>query len=279
MNTLETYTSAMIHHGYNPRSYVLNNVIKYFLLQSPLRRTPFLLQVPISLTLKAQTVDHLLEPEEGNYRSYAQTEHLNKIGLTELACASLHNLCVKNGALFSYYQLDPMDRDSDNGDSDDCDDIFIKIDDYPIEEVYPLFNLLDFMKHIADFEAIVSEHRNRIDSAEEIIDEQEVANIIDKFTEQQQLIKDRLASVHKASFNIRRDISKYSKNLERAKLLQQKSANKSDRIRWDIERLASETEDRLDVLQQELSAKRNESLQLVSHYLDYISRFQSIDFD
>ena len=200
---LQKFLGSIKQKGYaSTRVYTQGNEVKFVQLHSNLQRKPFLLQVPSRFVIYSTETDHILDCTENNYRNFRQRGYLEKIKLRDVACFSKHNLCVKNNNVYSCYLIDNMsqaqeddleelDTDQDSPDLSD-NDSDIEIDDYPVEDIYPVFSMMSFITDMNNFEDIVLEHYTTITEAEEEKNEDEVEQLLRTFDGQQKTLKDRI---------------------------------------------------------------------------------------
>ncbi len=274
---LQKFLCNIKQKGYtSTQVYAQGPEVKFIQLYSNLQRKPFLLQVPNRYTIYSTAPDHMLDRIENDYRNFRQRGYLDKITLDNVACFSKHNLCVKNNTVYGCYLIDSMLQE-DLEDLSDSDSSDIEVDDYPVEYIYPVFNMMSFIKHIADFEDTVLEHYTAITGTEEEMNENEVENLLQTFEKQKKILKDRIYKIHQDAFNTRRDISQAGTNLQRIYTLKERSAEERDRIRFGIERLAVETEEKIDILNDKLREKRNQADTLLKKYRKFIEQFDLIE--
>ena len=260
---LQKFLSNIKQKGYNfTRIYTQGPEVKFIQLYSCLQRKSFLLQVPSRFVIYSTETDHMIDQVENDSRNYRQREYLAKINLRDVACSSGANLCVKNDTVFSCYLLDNM-PDGSSSDAEDLEPIEsesesdIEIDDFPVEDIYPVFNMMSFTKNMDNFEETVLEHYSIITEAEEEMNETEVEKLLQTFDTQKKQLKECIFAIHKEAYNTRRDIAKYGDNLQRIYQLKEQSSEERDRVRFKVERLAVETEEKIDAL--------NEKLKIISH--------------
>ncbi len=278
--SLQEMLGTIKQQGYaSIKIYTQGTEVKFVQLQSNLQRKPFLLQFPCRYSINSTKTDHILNEIQGNYRSYRQEEYLKKILLQHVACLSERNLCIKNDNIITCYLLDSiLDSDSyselNNIDSDgDDSNQDIEIDDYPVKDIYPVFNIMSFMKNITDFEDQVTKSYYIIHEAEEKMNETEVEQLLQLFDKQKEQVKERIFVIHKEAYNIRRDISNVGAKLQRIYELKKNSEIEKDRIRFRLDRLSIEAEAQLDTLNSNLYEKRDKADVLLKRYLKYIEQF------
>ena len=229
---LQKFLSKIKQKGYSStKVYTQGPEVRFIQLYSNLQRKPFLLQVPSRFVIYSNETDYMLEKEEYDYRSFRQREYLEKIKLRDGACCSKYNLCVKNNTVFTCYLIDSMPEATLNDDDDleeletstdlKEEDAFsdaesdIEIDDYPVEDIYPVFNMMSFIKAMDNFEETVLENYTMITEAEEEMNETEVERLLQTFDNQQSQLKDRIFSIHKEAYNTRRDIEQCGASLQK----------------------------------------------------------------
>ncbi|KKK81570.1 hypothetical protein LCGC14_2812110, partial [marine sediment metagenome] len=103
------------------------------------------------------------------------------------------------------------------------------------------------------------------------------AEVEQTFDGQQKTLKNRIYGIHKETYNIRRDISQSGSYLQRIYSLKEQSSKERDRIRFRIERLAIETEEKIDILNDKLRDKRNQADALLKKYWKFIEQFDLIE--
>lgn len=272
MSELQKLLVSLKQRGYSSlKVYSEDSKIRFIKVCSPLERKPFLLQVP-STEHYCGCSDHLLEPEEHCYRNYRQREYLNMIKLSDLACFSNHNLCVKNSEIITCFILDTM-QSEDTSNISELDDIVI--DDYPVQDIYPVFNISQFQE-LDDPEETILEYYSKIITAEESMNEEQVTRLLDLFDVQKHTLKTMIYEIHKEAFNTRRDIQQCGQNLKRIYTLKERTTDKRDTVRFQIGRLAMETENKIDNLNDTLRCLRNRADSLINKYSEYIDRFNNI---
>lgn len=249
---------------------------KFLLLYSSLQRKPLVVDIDSEKSLYSGSPDHILEPTECNYRNYRQREYLSKIDLQNVACLSSENIALKkNGEVFDCYLFlnegKEPETDSDLELSEDDD---IEVDEHPVEDIYPLYRLSSLLDEPSNFEETVLKDHLTIVEAEEEINETEVQKLLAIFDSQKRQLKARIFEIHEEAYNIRRDIAKFSINLQRIYSIKERSENERDRVRFKIERMALEAEEKIDHLNEKLRQKRNQSDLLLKKYQKYIEQFQ-----
>jgi hypothetical protein len=286
---LQKFLSNIKQKGYSyTKVYAQGPEVKFIQLYSNLQRKPFLLQVPSQFVIYSTATDHMLDLVENDYRNFRQREYLNKINLHDAACLSECNLSVKDGTEFSCYLIDSIPDALSEDEIEDLEDLGkeedfsssdsdIEIDDYPVEDIYPVFNMASFIKNLDDFEETVLEHYSAITEAEEEMNETEVEKLLQTFDNQKTQLKDRIFSIHKNAYNTRRDIAKCGDNLKRIYLLKEQSTVERDRVRFKIERLEVDTEEKIDALNEKLREQRNQADVLLQKYRTFIERFDLIE--
>lgn len=271
---LQKFISNIKQKGYSyAKVYTQGSEVKFIKLFSCLQRKAFLLQVPSRFGLSSET-DHMIVPVENDYRNFRQCEYLSKIKLHNVACSSKENLCIKNDNIYSCYHVDSLQQGIDDveGEIDTSDDDIV-IDDYPVEDIYPVFNMESFTQNIDNFEESVLHQYTIITEAEEEMNEIEVEKLLNSFDEQKKQLKERIFDIHKETYNIRRDIIKHGNNLQNIYKLKDQSSGERDRLRFKVERLAIETEEKIDSLNDKLKLNRNQADLLLKNYRKYIARF------
>lgn len=253
-----------------PQIYVCNDTVIMFDLLTPNRHRFVIL---INQPLKAETFDYLLEKEDCDYRNFRQRQYLQKINIDNLCCITDKNICIKTQNIYKCYNLEGI-LDVEDDDSESSDDINIK--EYPVTNIYPAFQLPYFIKNIKNFENIISESYKIITKDEETQNEIEVKKLISLFEKQGKTIKNSIFEIHKKCFNIRRDIDKYTTNLDRIYKLRDKTGDSNDQILFKIDRLATETETQIDQLNKTLQNERNKADLLLKNYHKYITRFSQL---
>lgn len=271
--SLQRFISNAKSAGYTPILYTLENQVLFIKLYSKLHRKPFMLQVPSRHIIQSKNVDHILEISENNYQNYRQREYLTGVGLDSVVCSSKINLCIKSGTVFNNYLVDNLVDESDDSESDSD----IEIDDYPVEDIYPMYNMMTFLQYINEFEDRVQQDYETIIQAEEEMNENNVQHLLMAFDQQKLSLKEKLFHIHQDAYNIRRDISKYGKNLQRSYSLKEKTINEKDRVRFQVERLVAETEAQIDTLNDKLKENRDHADLLLLKYQKYIEQFKLIE--
>jgi hypothetical protein len=291
---LASFTEILTKNGYskNMTMYGIDNMVKFIKIKSILYRKHFFLIVSHKMINKRP--DHVLFPLELNYKSARQREYIGKIHLGNLICMSDANICYKSNSQYECWELDKKEpepayeSETDeellelekkfggefNVETKSSDSEFdIKIDDFPIDYIYPIFTLEEFLKEPKTFETQILEKYNVIVSGEQAINEDQVSIIMNLFQKQQLLIKEQIFEIHKASFNITCDIKKYSDNLQKIIKLKEQSVNEKDSVKFRIDRLEAETEEKIDNLNLLLREQRNKTTLLFQKYRDYIEKF------
>nr|QBK87499.1 MAG: hypothetical protein LCMAC201_04090 [Marseillevirus LCMAC201] len=290
---LQKFLSNITQKGYtSTKVYIQESKVRFVQLYSNLQHKPFLLQVPNRFVIYSTGADHLLDYIENNYRNYRQREYLEKINLRDVACFSKDSLCVKNNNVYNCYLVDytadspellrttpvvsPRSLRGKHDESVDDDSSDIEIDDYPVEDIYPVFNMMIFVDNMDNFEDIVVKYYNIITTGEEENNENEVERLLQTFDNQKKILKDHIYRIHKEAYNTRRDISQTGSNLQRIYSLKEQSTEERDRVRFKIERLTIETEEKIDVLNNKLRDNRNQADSLLKKYWKFIEQFDLI---
>ena len=264
------------HKGYViSKLYAEDRSVLFVGVCSKLQRKPFLLDLNGHTDLTSSKPDILLELGETDYRSFRQAEYLKRIDLSGVACLSKRNMCVKKGNCYLISGSDDEEEAVANSDDESDDCIDIEIDDYPIEDILPVFTLEQFKADL-DEEKILESYAT-IYEAEEEINEDEVNKLLEIFDEQKAKIKELIFEIHKEEYNIRRDLSQQGTNLQRVYALKERSSKERDRVRFKIERLALETEKAIDSLNDNLCERRIRANKLLHKCRDYIERFDFIN--
>jgi len=281
--SLQKFSNNIKEKGYtSAKFYTQGTEVKFIQLYSKLQRKAFLLQVADKFVIYNTDCEYILNPTESDYRSFRQQQYLTKIKLSKVACLSKYNLCVKDDTTFSCYLIDTLDEDIDELEdteefsSESSSESDIEIDDFSVEDIYPVFDIKSFIKDIDNFEELVLNNYSAITEAEEEMNELEVEKLLQTFDFQKRKLKDRIFSIHKDAYNTHRDISKYGEALQRTYLLKERSTEERDRLRFKIERLANETEEQIDSLNEKLREQRNQADMILQKYWKIIERFDSI---
>jgi len=151
----------------------------------------------------------------------------------------------------------------------------IIVDEYPIDDIVPVYDISVFLQQIMSFENIISKDYSIINSLEEDLNEKNVENLLLLFDTQKIYIKNTIYDIHKDIYNINRDIVDYSLKLQRINVLKEKSVNEKDKTRFQIERLSDETIFKLDSLNEQLKQKRIIANNLLKNYNNYILTFKN----
>lgn len=286
---LQGLIEAVKRKGYaSIKMYAENTHIRVLVITSTLHRKEFVVTLPERWRTNAP--NHTLDQIENNYMSYRQRDYLSKISLTGVACFSDKNICIKNDTEFTCYILDPIsdegpspkERVGENVDEleeeeDDDDNSLIsddiEIDDFAVGMVVPVFDYETFIKSALDFEAIVMQYHDIIRAAEEEMNSAEVDRIIQLFQGQEKLVKEKMFEIHKRSYHLRRDLDKYGRNLEKLYGIKERSQGEKDLVRFKIDRLIVETEERIDDLNRELMQGRDRADVMLKKYVKYIEAF------
>jgi hypothetical protein len=247
--------------------YNQDSQVKYILLLTPLQRKPFLLDIPDTLNIHSSRFDYtLIQDSETNYKSFRQRDYLSNLSIDNIACITEQNITIKKNGIQVYIFKETITEETDSNDED------IVVDEYKVSNVYPVFNIINFLKEIANFEMRVNEQYSLLTQVEEEYNEAQVIKVIEKFEIQKKDFKEMLFNVHKNGYNIRRDIEKASLQLEKLYNLKKNSLNEKDRVRFKLERLISEMENKLDHLNEQLSQYRNMGDSILTKYNDYMSK-------
>lgn len=283
--SLQKFITTIKDNGYSPtKMYTLHSNIKYIELCLNLRRKPLLIRIPDNLIVHNNVSNYAMVNDDVNYRNYRQREYLGKITLDQVACVSEKNLCVKSGEDYECYTIEDIDPDIEEPEStdpepndySDSESFEITIDEYPVNNILPVYNLDTFVE-TEQFEQMVIDDYSLIVDVEEEINELRVQTLIEQFDKQQHQIKDRMYELHSKAYNARRDIEKCSDNLERIYKLKEKTKNENDRTRFKVDRMATETEEKIDNLNEKLAVYRETADSLLGKYTDYITKFSAID--
>lgn len=279
---MEKVLTIIKNKGYTSTTvYTEDKKVKFIQLHSDLQRKPFLIKVDEKFTINFDYADHTIIQTEPDYRSFRQREYLAGVDLDTTVCRSASNLCVKNGDTITCYILDvnvkeelevesiPSDDEAQSTDSD------VKIDDFPVQDIYPLYDIGEFIKQIGSFEHVVLESYQSIVDAEEKMNEQSVEKLLNLFDQQKVLLKERIYKLHLDAYNIRRDITKTGNNLQRVYELRSRSTHEKDRVRFKLDRLVAETEENIDSLNEKLRETRNDASQLLDRYFGYVDKFNA----
>lgn len=273
---LKSLITKLADQGYKShRTFVVDTQILFIELVSILQRKQFLVRIPSSTIIHTSDPNFLLELSEMDYKTFRQKEYLEKINLDSVACVSNNNISIKLDSVLTCYTIVNPDIEDLSGDlEDDVEEeesiSDIEIDDYPIKDIIPVINLEDLHDHIED--DILQSYRS-ITEAEEEMNEREVERLLRTFDKQKETIRSTIYNVHRDAFNTRRDIEKAGGNLERIYKLKAKSIDEKDRVRFQIERLATETELDIDKLNKQLREQRNSANDLLQKYQSFIERF------
>lgn len=274
----DKFTEYLARSSYKAvQTFAFNQQIYFLKLVSIYTRTYFLINT-IDQDFFTNGPDHTLLNEEHNYKNYRQRVYLEKID-SNVACVSKENLCFKNQNHYLCYKLDCVEEelsDPDECQSEDSVELDIKIDDYPIGEILPVINYKQFIDIMNECEDTLLEQYNIINKTEEMMNEQEVKELLLLFDNQKEILKETIYDSHRDAYNIRRDIEKIGNNLKRIRQLQKRSVNERDLVRFKVDRLALETEEKLDNLHLKLSECRNSSDNLLKKYRDYIDSYKNI---
>jgi hypothetical protein len=280
--SIQEFLQELKHVGYhNIILYTEELQVKFIELSTLSQRRPFLIYISAGLNFRSKEVDHLLEKEESNYKNYRQREYLEKIKLETVACLSNHNICLKLKENIFCYAIDSIDIVSDNdvSEKDDLIDADIMVDDYSVHDIYPVFHIKDFMTRISIFEDIVLQNYEIITKAEEEMNETEVESLLSMFEKQKTKLKDTIYQLHCDAYNTRRDIFKVGKNLAEIYAIKNQSETEKDRTRFRIERLAKDTEDKIDSLNKNLRQKRNDADLLLKRYRQHLEQLSLVNID
>lgn len=273
--TLANFSSNVKKCGYTvEKVYYVQDHIKYVLLYTSLQRKPFIVEVS---NITSPYPENVLEPAENDYHNFAQRDCLGKINLPRLACFSTHNCCIKTEGEYICYLFDAVSESASLSDEPEDSDSDIEIDDYPIEDIYPVYMTSSFLdedsKPVEKFEEIVLADYSVIVDDEETMNEKDIAQLLKQFDDQKSAIKEKMYIIHRNAYNTRRDIAQQGLNLQKAYILRDRSVNESDRIRFRIERLVSETEEKIDRLNKNLREQRSQADCLLKKYWRYIKKF------
>lgn len=273
--SLGEVSSQIKKYGYSSiKIYTKGTQVKFIQLNTNLQRKPFLLQLSHQYSMNSTRTDHILTEIQGNYRSFRQEKYLTKIPVHNIACLSDTNLVVKNNQSMTGYLIDSILEDSDSELDDNSDDI--EVDDFPVKEIYPVFDLQNFLKNISDFEEQVILNYSTIYKSEEEINEQDVEKLLLLFENQKKHVKEQIYQLHQNTYNTRRDIVATGDKLLRLYKIKRQSESAKDNIRFEIDRLSLEIESQIDILNNNLSKKRDEADKLINVYIKYINSFSSL---
>ena len=280
MTEIRVFLENVKNNGYTISQIYTSGVeIKFIRILTPSQRKPFLLQFPDNMFSYTKSDSIKLTQTDHNYRNYRQRSYLEKFNLPSLACTSRESLCLKNGDVLTCYinEVDESDPDELDSDISGFGDSEIEVDDYPIENIYPVFQITKDSNGLdGDFETDVIENYHIISSVEEEMNEIEVENLLYCFDKQKKNLKDNIFEIHKRIYHLRRDLEQASENLERIYMLREKTVHEKDRIRFKVDRMAIEAENKIDHFNKKLCDYRNKADKLLTEYKKYINRFNYI---
>lgn len=266
--------------------FMQDSMVRLIELSSNTLGYDFLIEIPSSKTIDKQQIDSqdfsIIEESDNDYKNHRQREYLKNIQIENIVCKSKKNFTIKNKNIYRCYLIDyflPSDAenisDIENENANENEDI--EIDDFPVENIFPIFDINDFTENLDNFSETLIEIYAEITETEEMMNEQEVIKLLEKFDEQKTQLKERIFHIHQNAYNLRRDISKTGENLNRIFALKYKSQNSSDRVRFKIDRMASETQEQIHKLKNKLSQQRNKADNLLKKYWNYIGKFDQIE--
>lgn len=137
--------------------------------------------------------------------------------------------------------------------------------------LYPVFNLIYFLS-AKNFKDVLKIVLMSLTEQEEKYNENVSSELIASIEKLKINVKDSLYEINKKSFNIKRDILKHTEALNKLLVMKQTSVNKKDTLRFNVERLIMETEEKIDLLHSELIEQRNSINNIVLGYKKWINR-------
>ncbi len=144
-----------------------------------------------------------------------------------------------------------------------------------VGSVYPVFNILYFVSCKQDiFQSVLTEIVADIVRQEEEFNELSSEMVINSLEEMRKQIKEKLYNINKSSFNTHRDIIKNTEALDKLGKLKLESVDKKDSIRFNIERLITETENTIEELYEKLAKERNEINKIMRKYSGYLGKLR-----
>ena len=263
--------------------FIQDSKIKLIEISSDLQGYDFFIEIPNSKDIQDHNLDSeelsIIEQTENDYKNHRQREYLENINKENIVCRSTKNLTIKNKNIYRCFLIDNfLPSDSENiSELEDDQELDIIIDDFKVENILPIFYISFFINNIDNFSGILTENYQEITEQEEIMNEKEVIELLEKFDQQKTKLKQLIFDIHQNAYNLRRDISKTSDNLKRIYELKNKSINSSDRIRFKIDRMALEMQEKINNLKYKLSKQRNKADSLLKNYWDYISKYNDIE--
>ncbi len=177
-----------------------------------------------------------------------------------ICCLTDTNICLKSAILYNDVYFNYSSSLSDSRE---------------IGSVYPVFNILYFVSCKQDiFQSVLTEIVADIVRQEEEFNEASSEKLVNSLEEMRKQIKEKLYNINKSSFNTHRDIIKNTEALDKLGKLKLESADKKDSIRFNIERLITETENTIEELYEKLAEERNEINKIMRKYSGYLGKLR-----